>query len=136
MDRAHEDVRKNAAAKYKACAFQVVTFQTTFSRNFFCVAPKTRFGLHRPTSFNVGMVILLHYSNALLRQFYKGLKENLYQVIMLLFVFHGLAIVFLPFKKMISQLTNKFVPTVSAICCFARKEMFPTTNKDVFAYDR
>ena len=39
----------------------------------------------------------------------------------------------LPFKRMISQLTDKFAPTVSAVCCFTTKEMFPTTNKDVLS---
>ena len=37
----------------------------------------------------------------------------------------------LPFRRMISQLTYKFATTVSAVCCFTTKKMFPTTNKDV-----
>ena len=37
----------------------------------------------------------------------------------------------LPFKRIISHLTDKFLPTVSAICCLTTKKMFPTTNKDV-----
>ena len=32
---------------------------------------------------------------------------------------------------MISQVSDKSVPTVSAICCFTTKKMFPTTNTDV-----
>ena len=37
----------------------------------------------------------------------------------------------LPFKRMISQLNDKFAPTISVVCCFTTKNMFPTTNKDV-----
>ena len=37
----------------------------------------------------------------------------------------------LPFKRMISQLAEKFAPMISATCCFTTKKMFQTTNKDV-----